>query len=144
MAGLVFLLTSTAVAQADRSGPVWLTPVETILTHDPSVPVSFGITLKDVEESFPEILAPSADGRTGVNYLSFIAPLLAAVRQLSAENKNLRLELEAVKESHSSIQPLPPMSADEPCVAGEQRVDEYFMYACMSTGTWRRWPMQEW
>ncbi len=61
---------------------------------------SAGILAQDVEKVLPEAVATKANGYKAVSYDALFAPMIEAVKELSAENKALRAEFEAYKAAH--------------------------------------------
>jgi hypothetical protein len=53
-----------------------------------------GVIAQEVEEVFPEVVSTDNQGYRSVSYRKLVAPLIEAVKELKAENENLKLRLE--------------------------------------------------
>jgi hypothetical protein len=49
-----------------------------------------GVIAQDVKKVFPQLVATNSSGTLGVNYSGLVAPLIQAVKELKADNDNLR------------------------------------------------------
>lgn len=61
---------------------------------------AYGVIAQDVETVMPEAVNTNPDGVKAVEYDQLIAPMIEAIKQLKAENQQLRDELNALKEGH--------------------------------------------
>jgi hypothetical protein len=59
-----------------------------------------GVIAQDVQKAFPQLVSTDASGTLNVNYQGLVAPLIEAVKELKADNDNLRADFEAYKKSH--------------------------------------------
>jgi hypothetical protein len=55
-----------------------------------------GVIAQDVQSVFPELVTTGKDGMLSVNYLGLTAPLIEAVKELKADNDNLRAQLREI------------------------------------------------
>jgi hypothetical protein len=53
-----------------------------------------GVIAQEVEEVFPEVISTDNQGYKSVSYGKLVAPLIEAVKELKAENEDLKLRLE--------------------------------------------------
>jgi hypothetical protein len=60
---------------------------------------AYGVIAQDVETVMPEAVRTNDDGVKAVEYDQLIAPMIEAIKQLKAENDQLREELNALKEN---------------------------------------------
>lgn len=51
-----------------------------------------GLIAQDVSAIFPDLVDATSDGRLGLNYTGFIAPLIESVKELDAQNDDLKAE----------------------------------------------------
>ncbi|MHC1774999.1 MAG: tail fiber domain-containing protein [Lentimicrobium sp.] len=66
-----------------------------------------GLLAQEVEKVFPELVSESNDGLKGVNYIGLIPYLLEAVKELKAENEQLKLEQQnSIRQLEERIQQL--------------------------------------
>jgi len=62
----------------------------------------FGLIAQEVETVYPNLVSEEAGGLKRVNYESLIAPLIAAVHELNADNEKLRAELHQTIDSQDA------------------------------------------
>jgi hypothetical protein len=65
-------------------------------TQDPRE--QMGVIAQDVEKVFPDAVTDTDKGFKTVNYSSLIGPLIESVKELKADNADLRAEVEALKQ----------------------------------------------
>jgi hypothetical protein len=66
-----------------------------------------GLLAQEVEKVFPELVSENNDGMKGVNYIGIIPYLLEAVKELKAENEQLKLEQQnSIRQLEERIQQL--------------------------------------
>lgn len=56
-----------------------------------------GVIAQDVEKVYPQLVTRDASGTLSVQYASLVAPLIESVKQLKAENDNLRSRLDRLE-----------------------------------------------
>jgi len=62
-----------------------------------------GVIAQEVEEIFPEVVSTDSEGYKSVAYSKLVPPLIEAVKDLKAENEDLRSKLEALSARIDSI-----------------------------------------
>jgi hypothetical protein len=69
---------------------------ESKVHHGPQI----GLIAQEVEKVFPSVVATGDDGFKSVSYDKLVAPLIEAVKELKADNDNLRADFEDYKRTH--------------------------------------------
>lgn len=57
-----------------------------------------GVIAQDVQKVFPELVSTDGEGKLSADYQRLTAPIIEALRELKAENDNIRAELRALKQ----------------------------------------------
>ncbi|WP_448044405.1 C1q-like domain-containing protein [Bradyrhizobium liaoningense] len=63
----------------------------------------FGVIAQEVRSVYPELVRDDSYGFLTVNYEGLIAPLIEAVKELKADNDNLRAELKAANDNYEEL-----------------------------------------
>jgi hypothetical protein len=58
-----------------------------------------GVIAQDVEKAFPQAVVEGREGFKAVNYSGLVAPVIEALKELKADNDNLRAELKAANDN---------------------------------------------
>lgn len=58
---------------------------------------SIGFIAQELEEIYPELVHTNDDGYKSVNYVNMVIPLTQAVKELDAENQELKAEIAEIK-----------------------------------------------
>lgn len=74
-----------------------LRPVAFTMADDPQDKTEYGLLAQEVEPIYPALVETRSDGGKAVNYPGLIAPLIAAVQELRADNARLRVRVEALE-----------------------------------------------
>ena len=61
-----------------------------------------GVIAQDVQKVYPQLVSTEANGTLGVNYAGLVAPLIEAVKELKADNENLRAQLKAANDNQAA------------------------------------------
>ncbi|MFM9850255.1 MAG: tail fiber domain-containing protein [Hyphomicrobiaceae bacterium] len=69
---------------------------------DAQARTEFGFSAQDLQKIYPELVQTAGDemGTMTVNYIGLIAPMTEAIKELKADNDNLRTELKAANDNH--------------------------------------------
>lgn len=59
--------------------------------------LAMGVIAQDVEKVFPELVSEGSTGTKGVAYNGLMGPMIEAMRQLKAENDDLKTEVESLR-----------------------------------------------
>ncbi|TCP38786.1 tail fiber domain-containing protein [Rhodovulum marinum] len=66
--------------------------VSFVMKNDEEKRRELGLIAQDVSAIFPDLVDATSDGRLGLNYTGFIAPLIESVKELDAQNDDLKAE----------------------------------------------------
>ncbi len=63
--------------------------------------IQMGFSAQDMQKIFPELVRENKDGYLSVDYIGLIAPMTEAIKAQNQENKALRAEISALKQSQT-------------------------------------------
>ncbi len=76
------------------------------MKDDPKKQTEYGVMAQDVQKMFPELVHTiDKDGHLGVTYDGLIPPIIEALKELKAENDELRQEIEDLKKAQDKEHP---------------------------------------
>lgn len=64
---------------------------------DESGEIEYGLIAQEVEPGFPHLVKTKDNGTKSLNYIGLIAPMVEAIKELRAENKELKVRVEALE-----------------------------------------------